>query len=314
MLHTPRKAIATTLIAPPDADGQALADAMAADARFAIKTRFSSLAEAYSATEESPPDLLVCAQSVTNEAEFAMFEALASMLGIRLVSGSGASGAEVVAAALGLQARTPTKAPLNGAPTREDENQKLIVIGSSTGGIEALRQILKCFPVNCPPTVIVQHIKPDFLDGVVARLDSICPAHVTTAEGGLKLRSGLIVFAPGSDQHLEIEPRSLTCRLRAGLPVSGHRPSIDHLMQSVAPLGAKAIGVILTGMGRDGATGLAKMRASGAWTVAQDAESSTVYGMPRVAREEGAACAVLSLENIPQAILKAARRPAGALA
>lgn len=234
-----------------------------------------------------------------------MFEALIGIVGGKLITVHSSADATAVSRALGIPAHSqPVSAPPLGAHGR----QKLIAIGSSTGGIEALSQILSAYPVNCPPTVIVQHIKPDFLDSVVGRLNHVCAADVQTATDGQRLQSGKVVFAPGLASHLEVEGTSWRCRLRNGPTASGHRPSIDTLFQSVATFGPKAVGVILTGMGRDGATGLGAMRQAGAWTIGQDAATSTVFGMPRVAQEEQAVCEVLPLSRIGRAILTAAAR------
>jgi len=185
--------------------------------------------------------------------------------------------------------------------------QRLVAIGASTGGIEALAKVLSSFPAQCPPTVIVQHIKADFLAGVAARLDALCPAEVREAQDGEALAPGRILIAPSNTQHLIVTHRGKRSSLQDGPPVFGHRPSVDRLFESVAALGPDAVGALLTGMGRDGATGLGAMREAGAWTIAQDAKSSTVYGMPRVARDEGAVCEVVPLNKMASAILHAAR-------
>lgn len=262
---------------------------------------------AYAPTEESPPDVVICSKDITQQAEFAMFEALIGVVGGKVIAIHTGGGAATVIRALGLPAQTQAVAA-PPPPVAAPGHQKLVAIGSSTGGIEALSQILSAFPVNCPPTVIVQHIKPDFLDSVVGRLNRVCAANVQTASDGQRLQPGQVVFAPGHPSHLEVEGTALRCRLRDGPPVSGHRPSIDILFQSAARMGPKAVGVILTGMGRDGASGLGAMRKAGAWTIGQDAATSTVYGMPRVAQEESAVCEVLPLPRIGKAILAAAAK------
>lgn len=202
----------------------------------------------------------------------------------------------------------PAKPPLRGY--RPDG--KLIAIGSSTGGVEALIAMLSCFPENCPPTVITQHMPPMFTRNLAARLDRLCQPRVMEASHGAPLSVGVIYVAPGGDHHLEIAGRStLTCTLKAGPPVNGHCPSVDRLFTSVArAAGPDAAGVILTGMGRDGAEGLLAMRRAGARTFAQDEASSVVYGMPRAAAEIGAAEHQHSLARIGHAVLEAtAARP-----
>lgn len=278
---------------------------MKRDSRFEIVGEFASLEDAYARTESHPPELAICNSAITGQLEFPMFEAMLRIVRCALVTVRSDTSAEAIARMIGLSA--VTTAPV--APASESvphTRQRLVAIGASTGGIEALKQVLSTFPVICPPTVIVQHIKPDYLDGVVDRLNRACPAQVVAATAQLPLRSGMIVLAPGLPMHLEIQARSMRCVLSDQPPVSGHRPSVDVLFQSVAALRDRAVGVLLTGMGRDGATGLGMMRQAGAWTIAQDAATSTVHGMPRVVAEEGAVCEVLPLPRIGKAILAAA--------
>lgn len=175
-----------------------------------------------------------------------------------------------------------------------------IVIGASTGGVEALHHILPTFPENCPPTVIVQHISAAFAPAMAQRLDAKSAAKVQLIEPGLPLRSGHIYIAPGNDRHAVIgRSGQLSVNMVPGDPVSGHRPSVDRLFESAAQrLGPAAVGILLTGMGQDGARGLLAMRQAGARTIAQDQESCTVYGMPRAAANMGAAMKILPLPHI----------------
>lgn len=178
---------------------------------------------------------------------------------------------------------------------------RLIAIGSSTGGVEALHNILPAFPADCVPTLIVQHISAAFALAMAERLDSRCAARVQLAEPGLPLQRGHIYIAPGNDRHLVLATTdTLTVRLAPGDPVSGHRPSVDVLFESVARVGSAAMGILLTGMGSDGARGLLTMRKAGARTIAQDEATSTVYGMPRAAAELGAAQKILPLPRIAE--------------
>ena len=181
----------------------------------------------------------------------------------------------------------------------------VVAIGSSTGGVEALLSIISRFPEGCPPTVVTQHMPATFTKSFAARLDRACGARVEEAYDGAPLEAGRIYIAPGGGAHLEVvRAGGLRCRLREGDPVSGHRPSVDVLFQSVAEsVGAPALGVILTGMGRDGAQGLLAMRASGAHTLGQDESTCVVYGMPRVAYELGAVERQLPLSALGEAIL-----------
>lgn len=297
----------TIIVADDSGRGLHVLAEIRTDPRFHLMTVYPSLSQAYSPVEADPPDLVICTRAIAAQPEFAMFRALIDVTGGRLATLHPGDGIGGVARALGLRpVPLAPPPPVPPAPFRAGQRQRLVAIGSSTGGIEALSQILGTYPADCPPTVIVQHIKPEFLDSVVARLNAVCPASVRTASADFRLGPGQVVFAPGLPVHLEIDPGGLRCRLQEGPPMSGHRPSVDRLFQSVALLKSKAVGVLLTGMGRDGATGLGEMRRAGAWTIAQDAATSTVYGMPRVAQAEGAVCEVLPLPRICRAILSAA--------
>ena len=165
----------------------------------------------------------------------------------------------------------------------------ILAIGASTGGVEALIEVLSGLPKTCPPTVVVQHMPPRFTASFAARLDRASEASVSEACDGDPLLPGRVYIAPGGDMHLEVSPGStLRCRLIAADPVSGHRPSVDVLFHSVARLRRPSTGVILTGMGRDGAEGLLAMRRAGARTIGQDEASCVIYGMPKAAFEIGA--------------------------
>jgi len=181
----------------------------------------------------------------------------------------------------------------------------VVAIGSSTGGVEALLAILTMFPDTCPPTVITQHMPATFTASFAARLDRASGAKVQEATDGAMLEPGKVYVAPGGATHLEVvRSAGLRCRLVQGDPVSGHRPSVDVLFNSVAnAVGDKAVGVILTGMGRDGAQGLLAMRNARAKTLGQDEQSCVVYGMPRAAFEIGAVEKQVSLSSMGQSIL-----------
>jgi len=184
--------------------------------------------------------------------------------------------------------------------------RKIVAIGSSTGGVEALIAVLQKFPVNCPPTVITQHMPHTFTRSFAERLNRLCAPVVQEATDGARLEIGKIYLAPGGDRHLQVVSSSAPqCRLIERDPVNGHRPSVDVLFDSVAELaGRNAVGVILTGMGRDGAAGLLKMRHAGARTIGQNEKTCVVYGMPRVAHELGAVEQQLALSAIGEEILK----------
>ncbi len=192
------------------------------------------------------------------------------------------------------------------APVDYRVGRKIVAIGSSTGGVEALIEVLRGFPANCPPTIITQHMPQTFTRSFAERLNRICLPVVEEATDGARLEIGRIYLAPGGEKHLQVsDPQAPCCRLVDRPPVNGHRPSVDMLFDSVAELaGRNAVGVILTGMGRDGAAGLLKMRHAGARTIGQTEKTCVVYGMPRVAFELGAVENQLPLSAIGEEILK----------
>lgn len=183
---------------------------------------------------------------------------------------------------------------------------KIVAIGASTGGVEALSQVLAAMPATAPPILITQHMPERFVPSFAARLDGTCAMTVSVAEDGQPLRPGHAYLAPG-DIHLQLagkSPGSYRCQLLGTERVSGHCPSVDILFQSVARhAGANAVGVILTGMGGDGAMGLLQMRRQGARTIGQDEATALIYGMPRVALESGAVEEQVPLGRIAGRIL-----------
>jgi two-component system chemotaxis response regulator CheB len=200
----------------------------------------------------------------------------------------------------------PEGACLEAAP------EMVVAIGASTGGTEAISRIIGQLPPTAPPALVVQHMPPGFTRMFAERLNSQSRMVVKEAESGDRLVAGRVLIAPG-DRHLKIVRSGgrLLVICGEGEKVSGHRPSVDVLMQSVAHhAGGAAIGVLLTGMGRDGARGLADMRARGARTIAQDEATSVVFGMPHEADKLGAVERLLPLEEIAGAIVRlvAARR------
>ncbi|GMM69240.1 protein-glutamate methylesterase/protein glutamine deamidase [Alteromonas sp. MTD1] len=184
--------------------------------------------------------------------------------------------------------------------------EKLIAIGASTGGTEAIKEVLQTFPANAPATVITQHMPAGFTSTYARRLDSVCQMQVKEAKGGERLLPGQAYLAPG-DKHMEIERSGADYRIRLsdGPRVSGHKPSVDVLFNSLCKsAGSNAIGVLLTGMGNDGANGLLELFNAGCETFCQDEASCIVFGMPKVAIEKGAAKRVLSLDDMGQAIMQ----------
>lgn len=185
-------------------------------------------------------------------------------------------------------------------PRQFRTTDRIIAIGASTGGTEAIKAVLLGLPADTPGVLITQHIPKAFSGPFARRMDATCQMTVYEAEDGQPVLPGHVYIAPG-DQHLLLvrDGARYVCRLDAGPAVNRHKPSVDVLFRSVAQqAGRNAIGVILTGMGRDGAQGLREMRDAGSPTIAQDEASSVVWGMPGAAVESGAACEVLTLSAI----------------
>jgi two-component system chemotaxis response regulator CheB len=180
----------------------------------------------------------------------------------------------------------------------------MVLIGASTGGIDALLAVLSTFGADCPAMVIVQHTGHGFGDSLAALLDRNVAPRVRPAIEGARLDVGTVHVCAGGGRQvcLETGPR-LSLRFASAEPVSGHCPSVDFLFRSAVPVAGRVSAAILTGMGRDGAEGLDALRRHGAWTVAQDAATSVVFGMPRAAAEIGAAAAVLPIDKIGPALL-----------
>lgn len=200
----------------------------------------------------------------------------------------------------------PSSAPRGLRLAAAARQRELIAIGASTGGPEALRVILSALPKDAPPVVVAQHMPAGFTRAFAAMLDRECAIEVREAVAGDLLRPGLALIAPGG-RHLTLKRAAghLLADLSGGPLVSRHRPSVDVLFDSVArELGGRAVGVLLTGMGDDGARGLAALHAAGAATLAQDEASSVVYGMPKAAVDLGAARDVCALEDMADTILR----------
>jgi two-component system chemotaxis response regulator CheB len=199
----------------------------------------------------------------------------------------------------------PRRSPCGGAAP-----SSVIAVGASTGGTEALRVFLAALPTDCPPVVIVQHMPEVFTRAFADRLNQECSIEVREAQDGDRLQTGLALIAPGN-RHMLIHRSGVNrsgdewiVQITDGPLVSRHRPSVDVLFRSVAiAAGAKAVGIIMTGMGDDGAQGLGEMKEAGAATVAQDESSCIVFGMPREAIARGAVNVVVPLDEIASAAL-----------
>jgi two-component system chemotaxis response regulator CheB len=184
-------------------------------------------------------------------------------------------------------------------------NGKKVLIGSSTGGVEALETIFADFPHDCPPTLVTQHMPAPFLSSFATRLNANVQPAVRLARDGDRVVEGEILIAPGGDCHMVVDPAGDVLRLRPGAKRSGHRPSVDLLFLSAVPQAKDFVAALLTGMGRDGAEGMAALRAEGAKTIAQDENSCVVYGMPRVAHMLGGVERTVPLARIASELLDA---------
>jgi two-component system chemotaxis response regulator CheB len=236
---------------------------------------------------------------------------------IDVARGTGDLAAEIVAkvkAAAGMKARGKQSATAAAATAPESRpasfkgTHKIIAIGASTGGTEALRELLCALPPDSPGIVIVQHMPEKFTRAFANRLDGLTRIRVSEAQDGDRVLPGHALLAPGSF-HMELVRSGADFRVRVfvGEPVNRHRPSVDVLFHSCAKAASQnAVGVILTGMGNDGAHGLAEMRAAGARTIAQDEASCVVFGMPKEAIALGAAEFVEPLNHIHHSILRLA--------
>lgn len=207
-------------------------------------------------------------------------------------------------------AAAPTVAPK--APPGGFSSRRILLIGASTGGVEALRFLLPRLPDGLPPIAVVQHIPPNFSRLMAERLNELCAFEVREAVEGDELRPGLCLVAPG-DYHLTLTPgggRGYRVRLTQSPPVHHCRPSVDVLFRSAAEhAGASAVAAVLTGMGSDGARGLQALRAAGARTLAEDEESCVVFGMPQAAIKLGVVDQVVPLPQMPEALLQALAQP-----
>jgi two-component system chemotaxis response regulator CheB len=186
-------------------------------------------------------------------------------------------------------------------------SKNIIAIGASTGGTEAIIEVVKNFPANTPGVVIVQHMPPVFTRMYAERVDRLCSMTVREAKTGDRITTGTILIAPGGDEQLYVrqDASGYYTYLTPGAKVSGHCPSVDVMFESVSKTaGRNAVGVILTGMGADGAKGLLQMKQTGAHTIGQDEQSCVVYGMPMEAYKRGGVSEQVTLTSIGDAVLR----------
>lgn len=205
------------------------------------------------------------------------------------------------------QRKTVPRGNADGLPKLHlaQTTHKIVAIGASTGGTQAIEAVLTRFPANAPGTVIVQHMPPLFTTSFAERLNSLCEVDVREARTNDTVQPGVALIAPGNYHLLLRRSGARYCvEVVEGPPVHHQRPSVEVLFRSVARYaGPNAVGVLLTGMGSDGAEGLLAMRENGAWTIAQDEATSVVYGMPGAAAKINAACEIKPLQDIAQRIM-----------
>lgn len=238
---------------------------------------------------------------------------------VGLVDGLPALRSEIVAkvkaaASAKIRSTSGAKAPVVRLPgAGYNSSEKIIAVGASTGGVEALQELLTAFPAASPAILVTQHMPATFTASFANRLNQNCAVTVKQAENGERVLPGHVYIAPGG-YHLELARNgaNYVCRVHDEPAVSGHRPSVDVLFRSVAhAAGANAIGVILTGMGKDGAMGLLEMRSAGAPTMGQNEATCVVYGMPKAAHDCGAVELELPLNKIASQVLQRCESLAG---
>lgn len=311
-----------------------MAEAIAALPEMELIATAADLSETFTLAEAREPDLVIIASDLCKIDEFGAMKSLFHALNARWVElvenyqlqgnfvlspGSGKPEAEpLIDTAMGsaallfqLKRALATGRVTPAVPPPQTEGlvkwERLVLIGASTGGVEALLTLLSAFPADCPPTAIVQHTGKGFSESLVRLLDRCSRPHVLAACDGMVMGPGKVIVAAGSEGHLHIAPGTpLRCLIRPGRPTSGHMPSVDELFCSALPRASATVAVILTGMGQDGAAGLLDLRRAGALTLGQDEASSVVYGMPKAAWDIGAVQQQQPIRRIGAEILRAA--------
>jgi two-component system chemotaxis response regulator CheB len=291
-----------------------------------------NLTDAYHVIEHEIPDCVVLASDFGHNADFEMLSALLRIVGVGAVwwrSSQRALQPDDLYAirTIGLDSGLPflretvknaTGGPLDyqqplAAPprTHNHDPKRIVLIGASTGGVDALTKTLRHFSQITPPTLIVQHTGGRFAQSLIRLLNSVTTASVVAAEDGMTLKQGEVYLSPSAEYHLCLSTTSpLKITLANAHEMSGHRPSVDALFRSAVPYARHVTAALLTGMGKDGAEGLRALFLAGAHTIAQDQETSVVYGMPRVAAEMGAVVEHLPIEKIGAALLSSSKHRA----
>ncbi|WP_404362960.1 chemotaxis response regulator protein-glutamate methylesterase [Marinobacter sp.] len=279
--------------------------------------------------QEHPTPVVICS-TLTEKGADTTLQALAAgavdiitkpKIGLREFLQSGSQHmVQVIKAAARARVKAVSPRPAAPAQTRKSATpavtamtqttDHVVALGTSTGGTHALEAVLTRMPVNCPGIVVVQHMPEKFTAAFAQRLNTLCRCEVREAADGDRVLPGLVLIAPGG-RHMQLRRSGAQYRVNVtdGPPVNRHKPSVDVLFRSVAKVaGRNSLGIIMTGMGDDGANGLLAMREAGAHTIAQDRESSVVFGMPKEAIERGAAVEVLPLGAMAEAIISGCSR------
>lgn len=276
----------------------------------------NTLMEAYNLAESHAPQFALVDPEFSNLPEFAMIKTMFAALGTRWM---------ILGADLQLSSASLSSSPDHLNPTEEaihfitgihgtkrklaskiPDVNRIVILGASTGGVEALTKILPQLPRDCAPTVIVQHTGKRFGNNLIDLLNKSCKASVAAVCQGEKLSRGMIRIAAGIENHCHVvqTPEFETQLARRNTRACGHLPSIDELFHSAVPFAHKVLAGLLTGMGNDGTKGLLHLRKAGAKTFCQDKKSSVVYGMPRIAWETGAAQSKVPLELVASHITR----------
>lgn len=321
------------MIAAPNPAKARLAEAhISADPRLRLAGTFNNLTACYHAVEHRPPAIVLIASQFAEALEFEVMQHLFDALSVRWVLLGAADEAKALYQSKSFRDPAPAVDPsktsrefctdLLSSALRTNKSvidfrhaprsgtwERLFLIGSSTGGVDALMTVLSALPTDCPPTLIVQHTGEGFSAGLARLLDSNCKANVREAKNGDLIERGTVFLAPSGKAHMKLDmSRGPRCRLIEGPPVSGHRPSVDVLFRSALHVARRCTATILTGMGRDGADGLLELRRNGATTFGQDEGTSMVYGMPKAAFENGAVETQLPIQKIGPSMLSSVRR------
>lgn len=303
---------------------------------FRVISHASDLPACYTAAEAMEPNVVLVARDLTQLPEFSLMRSLFRALSAHWIAvdhrglggalpmphnGPESAGdhpaidtaqppeairAQIVAAVRRTMLRRDAPKAALVKPTGPLRAGKLILIGASTGGVDALLAVLTAMPADSPPIAVVQHTGQGFSDSLIRLLDRRCALTVMAAQNGMELRPGLVCVAAGCPGHLRLQSNNpYRIGVKPGPLVCGHLPSVDALFHSAVSMASNVVAALLTGMGRDGADGLLQLRKAGAITIGQDESSSVVYGMPRAAWEIGAVRHQLPLGEIAGALLRA---------